>query len=167
MAYKVIGKIQVEDKYTKDPVNNGMVAQKIGLDLKIYKEGVELDNEGVIREKLAYRARLGFRSKATGAEVILFEGKGASDARYPEVGGPEDGRHAGRYIPLPGYTETDAGIEAALDSNGLRIFPNFKHQDPGCYEAFATVEGLGDAAFPDGDTVCFGAKSARDDKHGG
>lgn len=167
MAYKLVGKIEVAPPFTKDPQGNGLVRQKIGMDLKIRdNDGKELDNDRVIDEGYAFEVRAGF-TNSDGNEVILFEGKGAQigpDGKtFLRV--PEGQEHEDCAVPNPGYTEHNTGISAILDSNGLRMYPNFKHQEEGCYTAFAEVKGVGKARFPRGATICFGAVKKRRMSH--
>lgn len=164
MSYQLVGKIQVPEKYTKDPVNNGLVKQKYGLDFKIMGPDGELHNDEVIDGGFAYKSRIGFRNKDTGEE-LFFEGRGAQeeDGEYKRV--PEGEEHEDRAIPNDGYLLEGPGISAILDSNGLRLVQNFKKLPDGCYEAFGSVEGVGTATFKHGNTICVGAASAR--KHGG
>ena len=151
-GYSVKGKIESDG--AGDPVNKGQLKGKVGLNLSIYDEtGKELDSERVISEGLAYTARFGF--KKDGKEVILFEGKGASDARFPAGHNAE-----GKAVPNPGYIEEGCGISAIEHSNGLRMFPNFKQLEDGIYEAFGTVDGV-EAKFPGGNTIGFGKAAAR------
>lgn len=156
MKYKLRGKVELSPANLKE--GEGIVAGKVGLDLDIIDEnGHELTSDEVIEAGFAYQSRFGFTNEE-GEEVVLFEGKGASDERFPKGHEAE-----GKAKPNPGYTLEGAGISAIEHSNGLRMIANFKHQEPGYFTAFGEVKGVGAARFVGGDTFRVG--KARPKRH--
>jgi len=154
MSYTVKGKIEVGAPQRKNPESNGIPrATKVGLDLKVYDEQGELDNERVQAAGLAWNTRFGFRHES--GEEVYVDGKGASGEVFPE--GHE---HAGYAVPNPGYVLEGPGISALENSNGFRMVVNFKKLAEGYWTAFGEVRGAGTAQF-DGDTIRIGKAKPR------
>lgn len=144
---RVIGKVELDRKHLGEGAEGVPRQTKVGLDLKVYDEEGELDNEEVIAGGFAHKTRLGFRHE-DGSEHVLYEGKGAQvDAAGKVKRFPKGHAAANKAVPEGGYILEGCGSSAMEHSNGFRIMANFKKLPEGQYTAFGEVTGAGVATF--------------------
>jgi hypothetical protein len=161
MEYRVFGKVELPRKNLGDNAE-GIVAQKVWLDLKAFDEDGELDNEEVIAADLAHKTRLGFRHE-DGTEYF-YEGVGAMKDKNGKIVRFTSGPAKGKAKPADGYILDGPGISAIEHSNGFRLVQNFKKLPPGYYTAFGEVDGVA-ARFKQGDTFRVGRAKPRPKGH--